>query len=156
MLKYGHMEKSPVVPPERNFEVHDQHRHETRQQIYLPLILGIVIILAGVVAIIFYGLRADSTLRRWADVSVIWVIIPALFIGLIFMIVVIALLYAVTRLLGVLPGYGGLVQGYFQQVVEKIFQITDALVEPLLRLSSSWAVIKRRNRLFKKQSRWQR
>jgi hypothetical protein len=147
------MDKPPALPPERNPQVHSLHRHETRMQIYLPLIIGIVLVLAGVVAIIIYGVRAESTLRRWADVSLIWVIIPAMFIGIIFMIVAIGLLFAITRILGVVPAYGSLLQGYFHQLQAKAFQLSDALVEPLLRTRSSWAVITHRMRIANKRAR---
>lgn len=140
------MEKPSPVPPERNAEVHVQHRRETQKQIYLPLIIGLVVVLAGVVTIIIYGVRAESTLRRWADVSLIWVIIPAMFIGVIIMLVTIGSLYAITRVLGVAPGYFGIVQGYIRQAEARIVQVTDGLVEPLLRVRSFWAVVKRRKK----------
>lgn len=140
------MEKPSPVPPERNAEVHVQHRRETQKQIYLPLIIGLVVVLAGVVTIIIYGVRAESTLRRWADVSLIWVIIPAMFIGVIIMLVTIGSLYAITRVLGVAPGYFGIVQGYIRQAEARIGQVTDGLVEPVLRVRSSWAVVIRRKK----------
>lgn len=143
------------IPPERNAVVHIEHRHQVRMQIYLPMIIGVLVVLAGVIAIIIYGVRAESTLRRWADVSVIWIIIPAMFIGVIFMIVVVGGLYAVTRVLGVVPGYSKIVQGYFGQVEGKVLQVTDAVVEPILRVRSSWAVVKRKDKLLSKQDREQ-
>jgi hypothetical protein len=146
------MEKPVPVPPERNAEVHAQHRRETQKQVYLPLIIGIVVVLAGVIAIIIYGLRAESNLQRWAAVSLIWVIIPAMFIGVIIMLVAIGSFYAVTRVLGVAPGYFGIVQGYIRQAEAKVGQVTDVLVEPVLRMRSSWAVVKRRKRIIDKET----
>jgi hypothetical protein len=147
------MEKPPTFPPERNAQVHGAHRRDTRLQIYLPLVIAILLVLAGVVVIVIYGLRVEATLRRWADVSLIWVIIPALFIGLIFMIVVIGVLYAATHVVGVVPGYGRLLQGYFLQAQAKVLQLTNALVEPLLRLRSAWAAITNRKKFMNKQPR---
>jgi len=146
------MEKPAPIPPEPNAEVHAQHRHETQRQVYLPLIIAILVVLAGVVAIIIYGIRAESTLRRWADVSLIWVLVPVMFIGLIFMIIVFGVLFGVTRVLGIIPGYGSQVQGYFRQAEAKVSQVTDALVEPLLRVRSSWAVVRKRNKIIGKQA----
>ena len=135
-------------PPERNAQVHAEHKREVSQQIYLPVIIGFLVILAGVIAIIIYGVQAGSNLRRWADVSLIWVIIPAMFIGIVMMVVVIGALYGITRVLGILPGYSKIVQGYFQQADIKVAQVTNGIVEPILRVRSSWAVVKRRDRIM--------
>jgi FtsH-binding integral membrane protein len=135
-------------PPERNAQVHAEHKREVSQQIYLPVIIGLLIILAGVIAIIIYGVQAGSNLRRWADVSLIWVIIPAMFIGVVMMVVVIGALYGITRVLGILPGYSKIVQGYFQQADIKVAQVTNGIVEPILKVRSSWAVVKRRDRIM--------
>src|SRR5512136_2876578 len=135
-------------PPERNAQVHEKHRHEVKLHIYLPVIIGLVLILAGVIAIIIYGFQAGSSLRRWADVSLIWVIVPAMFIGLVLMLVTVAALYGVTRLLGILPGYSRIVQGYFNQAGARVSQVTNTLVEPVLKARSSWAVVKHRNRVL--------
>ncbi len=130
--------------PERNAAVHAEHRRQVKLQIYLPLIIWILFVFAGGIAIIIYGVRAESTLRRWADVSLIWVLIPVMFIGVLIMIATMGILFGVTRLLGITPGYFKVVQGYFSQAEQKVLQITDGLVEPVLLLRSHWAVLKRK------------
>ncbi len=139
------------ILPERNAPVHAEHRRQVRKQIYLPLIVGILVVLAGVITIIIYGVRAESTLRRWADVSLIWVIIPVMFIGVLFMIATMGILFGVTRLLGVTPGYFRIVQESINQVERRVLQATDGLVEPVLKMRSSWAVLKHRGRHSSKQ-----
>jgi hypothetical protein len=145
------MDDPKKIPPERNAKVHIQHRREVQRQIYLPIIIGIVVVMAGVITIIIYGIRAESTLRRWADVSLIWVIIPAMFIGLIFMIVVIGVLYGITRGIGVLPKYGNIAQVYFSQAEIKVLQVSNLIVEPFLRLRSSWYVARHSGKLINKK-----
>jgi hypothetical protein len=71
-----------------------------------------------------------------------------MFIGLVLMLVTVAALYCVTRLLGILPGYSKIVQGYFNQAGAKVSQVTNGLVEPVLKARSSWAVVKHRNRVL--------
>ncbi len=144
------MERPAEVPPERNAEVHTQHRRETQRQIYLPLTIVGLVILVGVIFIIIYGLRVGSTLQRWASVSVIWVLIPFMFIGVLLLIVAVGCLYGITQLLGIAPGYFDIVQGYFRQAEAKVLQVTDGMVEPVLRVRSSWAVVARRKRLTRK------
>lgn len=145
------MDKPAPVPTERNPEVHAQHRRETQRHIYIPLIAALVVIFAGVIAIIIYGLRHGSTLHRWASVSLIWVLIPFMFIGVLIMISAIGVMFGVTRVLEVLPGYGDIAQGYVHQATTSVNQVADGMVEPVLRVRSSWAVVKRRSRLVHKQ-----
>jgi predicted PurR-regulated permease PerM len=132
--------------PERNPIVHAEHRRETFRQIYLPLIIGIVLALVVFAAIIILATRSLENLNRWASVSIIWMIIPSLLIALILMVVVLGLLFAISRLLGILPGYSKIVQSYFNQAEGVVSNITDQAVEPVLRLRSAWAVTHRRGK----------
>ncbi len=145
------MDELPNLPAERNPLVHAEHRRQARTQIYLPLAIGSLVVLVGVVAIIFFGVRAESTLRRWADVSVIWAIIPAMFIGVLFLLVTLGFLYGITRLLGISPGYFEVVQGFFGQLEQKVLQVTDRIVEPFLRVRSNWAGVIHRDKVSGKQ-----
>lgn len=132
--------------PERNPIVHAEHRRETFRQIYLPLIIGIVLALVVFAAIIILATRSLENLNRWASVSIIWMIIPSLLIALILMVVVLGLLFAISRLLGILPGYSKIVQSYFYQAEGVVSNITDQAVEPVLRLRSAWAGAHRRGK----------
>ncbi len=147
------MDKPAPVPTERNAEVHARHRHETQRQIYLPLAIFLVLVFIGVIAIIIYGLGVGANLRRWADVSLIWVLLPFMFIGVLVMIASIGVLAGVTHVLGILPGYGNIAQAYFRQIEDKVASVTDGIVEPLLRVRSSWAVVQRRNKIIEKNKR---
>jgi hypothetical protein len=129
--------------PERNPLVHDEHRRDTFRQIYLPLIIGIVLVLIVVAAIIILAAHSLSNLNRWASVSIIWMILPTMLIALILLIVALGLLFGVTRLLGILPGYSKIVQSYFSQAEGVVSHISDKTVEPFLRLRSAWAVTRR-------------
>ena len=132
--------------PERNPLVHAEHRRETFRQIVLPFIIGIVLILLVVAAIIIFATHTLINLNRWAAVSIIWMILPTMIIALILLVVVLALLFGITRLLGILPGYSKIVQSYFTQAEGVIVRITDQTVEPILRLRSAWAVTHRRDK----------
>ena len=132
--------------PERNPTVHAEHRRDTIRQIYLPLIIGIVLVLVVVAAIIIFATYSISNLNRWASVSIIWMILPTMIIALILLVVVLGLLFGITRLLGILPGYSKIVQSYFSQAEGVVSNITDKAVEPFLRLRSAWAVTRRRSK----------
>ncbi len=141
------MDELPQIHAERNPLVHAEHRRQALKQIYLPLVIGALVVLAGVVAIIYFGVQAEPMLRRWADVSVIWVLLPAMCIGVLILLVILGILFGFTRLLGVTPGFFEVEQGFFSQAEQKVLKISDGLVEPFLRLRSNWAGLKRRSKL---------
>ena len=132
--------------PERNPLVHAEHRRETFQQIILPFIIGVVLVLVVVAAIIIVATHSLENLDRWASVSIIWLIIPSLLIALILLVVVVGLLFGITRLLGILPGYSKIARSYFIQAETVVGRVTDQAVEPFLRLRSAWAVTRRRGK----------
>ncbi len=138
--------------PERNPIVNAEHRRETFRQIILPFIIGIGLVLLVVAAIIIFAAHSLENLNRWASVSIIWMIIPSMIIALLLMVVTLGLLFAISRLLGILPGYSIIVQSYFIQAETTVGHITDQAVEPILRLRSAWAVIHRRGKRANKEN----
>jgi hypothetical protein len=66
--------------PERNLETYQKHRREIFWQITIPLLIGVLIVLVVAVGVTF-GSAMDVS--RWADISLIWLILPALLIALV-------------------------------------------------------------------------
>lgn len=127
---------------ERNPKTHAEHKREVFWQITLPLVFGILLILAAVGAIIFSASQPVTDVGRWADVSLIWLILPSLFFALILIILLAGFIYLVTMLLRFIPRYTVIVQLYFEQARSKISQIANMSAEPLIRLNSVWAAIR--------------
>src|SRR4030043_691586 len=91
--------------PERNPVTHAKHRREVFWQIILPMLIGLLLVLTVVSIIIFSGTSSTSELSRWADVSMIWLILPSFFIALLFLIILIAFTYLITVVLRLTPRY---------------------------------------------------
>ncbi len=127
---------------ERNPKTHAAHRREVFWQIILPLLAGILLILAAVGAIIFSALQPVTDVERWAGVSLIWLILPTLFFAFLFLVLLAALVYGISYLLHMIPGYALLVQLFFEQVKDKVGRVLNASVEPILRINSIWAAIR--------------
>jgi hypothetical protein len=121
----------PVLP--RNPITHQRHRHEVFWQITFPIIVvgGLLLILAALAA----GLSTEDA-STWADISIIWMIIPALFISLVIMILLAGGVYLTLRLLHILPFYFYKGHNWFLLVNLRIGRIGDNLAEPFLRLRS--------------------
>ncbi len=138
-------DKPKFVLPERNPKTHAAHRKEVGWQITLPLVIGCLIIALAVAGVIWSAVDANPELSRWSDISLIWLILPALFFTLIPLAVLFGLTFLVSKLLGVLPGYARLVQDTFVNIHSKVLRFSDALVAPSLKLKS-WSAGARRAR----------
>ncbi len=125
--------------PERNPVTHRAHRREVLLQITIPFLIGLVIILVPSVLISF---GPDDFVSRWGDTSLIWLIIPQLFVCLLFLIFMGALAFGVVWLVRTLPAYARQVQDFFNQVGLRTRKITDSIVEPVLRIQSLNAKLK--------------
>lgn len=127
---------------ERNPKTHAEHRREVFWQITLPLLLGILVLLAGVGAIIFSAVQPVTDLERWADVSLMWMILPSLFIALLVLVILSGFVYVVSFVYKLIPGYARIVQLYIELVKSKISQISNLTIEPIIRLETLWARVR--------------
>lgn len=138
-------EKPQFILPERNPRTHAAHRKEVWWQITFPLILAGLLLALLVAGVIWAAAGANDEVGRWASVSLIWLILPALVFALLGLGVVAGLTYLVSKLLGVLPGYARLAQDGVASLGQKASRVTDALVAPALKLKS-WTAAARKAR----------
>src|SRR5512143_3088678 len=106
--------------PERNPKTHAEHRREVFWQITIPLVSGSLLILAAIVAIIFFATQPAPELDRWASVSLMWLIFPSLFIVLIMLVVLISIVFAVTVVLQKTPRFARMLQLYAEVAESKV------------------------------------
>ncbi len=138
--------------PARNPLTHAKHRREVFWQIILPMAIGILLVVMVVAVIIFSGTTTTSDLSRWADVSMIWLILPSLFIALLFLIILIAITYLITVVLRMTPRYARIVQLYFEIGKIKVSHISNQITEPFIKTRSTWAAFRHAGRLGKPPS----
>jgi uncharacterized membrane protein YhdT len=143
--------RKPVYP-ERNPKTHALHQREVFWQISLPLVIGILVLVAAVVAIVLSATQPVTDLGRWADVSLMWIILPSLFFALIMLAITIGLVIGVSLLLRIVPRYARILQLYFELGKGKVSQLTNLLAEPILRVKSIWASVRRAGRLGRKEA----
>ena len=119
----------PIMP--RNPITHQRHRREVFWQITFPiLVISVILLLLAVMAT---GLSAEKA-STWADISIIWMIIPALIFSLLTMILLAALVFLTIKLLQLLPFYFFKGHNWFLLVNVRVGRINDSLAEPFLRL----------------------
>lgn len=95
----------------------------------LPLLLGGLII-AGAITLTIN--QTFGTARIWADVSLIFVLLPLCILGFMPLLLLIALSYGVARLVGWLPGPMGQADHLFKRMAREGRRGSDLAVRPLL------------------------
>ncbi|MEI7846203.1 MAG: hypothetical protein WCK35_10410 [Chloroflexota bacterium] len=124
------MNKVYVPTPER--ESYLKHRHDVKRQIILPVILvSVVGIGLGVLSAIG-AIGASPNVGLWADISIIWLIIPMLFLALLITALLVGLIYGLSKLLNITPRYTGKVQTYILWLNVEIKLWADKITQPIL------------------------
>lgn len=136
---------------ERNPKTHAEHRREAFWQITFPLVIGILLLLAAVAVIIISATQPVTDVGRWADVSLMWLILPSLFFALILLVLLIGFVYLISYLLRLIPHYALVVQLYFEAGKNKISQLSNLSIEPILRIRAIWAAMRYAARLGRKK-----
>jgi len=101
------------------------------------LVVIAVAILTGVAA---FGAGGD--LQRWAAVSTIWMVIPLMFFGLLFLTILIGLIYLLARTLKIIPSYTSKAQIYLYRVSGRTKRVSDGATKPVFFVEGVLASIK--------------
>jgi hypothetical protein len=129
----------PSELPERNPVTHRSHRKQVFWQITVPLIIGVVILLA--LGFLTAWRTAPEPVRRWADVSLIWLILPMLVMLLLGTVIVGALAFVVIKIIQKLPAAMLRVQSAIASVGAAVRKLGDKLAGPFIRIRSLLAAL---------------
>lgn len=97
------------------------------------MVIGSVILLALVVLIWVWGIGGGDV-GRWAGISLIWLIAPVMLAALITLLFLIGSIYAIVRLIQVIPNYSYQALGWLLLFGLNLQRLNDRLVEPILRV----------------------
>ena len=117
--------------PRPTHESYLQHRKQAARQIILPVALTALLLIALIVLISIAAFRQNGEVGRWAAISTIWIVIPLMVAGLIFLILLSGMIYLLARLMGFLPAYTGLAQDYVNLGAIYVKRFTEAVVQPV-------------------------
>jgi hypothetical protein len=131
--------RKPDYKNERNALTHRRHRHEVLWQITLPLGICSLVLLAFSVLTIFMEPAETS---RWADISLIWLIIPAMLVTLLMFVMLAASIYGLIQLILILPYYSLRLLNGLILVGVYVHDLGNRAVEPILRVKSMNASLK--------------
>jgi len=101
-------------------------------QILLPILLTVLVFIAVIVITSLATFRDNGDVARWAAISTIWLVLPIMIAGLVFLIILLALIYLLARLIGLIPPYSNQAQRFVYQVEGYVKHGTEMIVRPAL------------------------
>lgn len=114
-------------------DIQASHRKQMAWQVYLPLGIAIAILAAGTIGIASGG--ADQT-GKWAGVSIIFLILPTLAVGLLGLIVIGLAIYGLIRFQKGIPSISGKVFDIFGSTRSIVAHSCNQVVHPMIALKS--------------------
>ena len=126
----------------RNHPSYKNHRRQFWLQIFLPLLLAVLIIIAfaALTSTAAFGENGDAP--RWAAISTIWLVIPVMIFGLLFFVLLAGLIYLLAQALKLLPPYSSKAQYYVNRAASEIKRFSDMAAKPVLFLEGITASLK--------------
>ena len=106
------------------------------------MILAVLLI---ILVAVFTGIAAFSEggdAPRWAAISTIWLVIPVMIFGLIFLAILAELIYLLAQALIKLPPYSSKAQYYAGRAASQIKRFSDMAAKPVMFLEGILASIK--------------
>ncbi len=125
-----------VKPP-----VNRIHRRQVFWQIWLPLILTVIVVLAAAVMAVLSTGSGRPTTGQYAAISTIWLILPLIPAGVIFLLLTTGMVYLTTRALRIIPVYSRLAQIYVQIFGVRVGNLLDRFARPVIQYggrSAGW------------------
>ena len=118
------------------------HRKQMWMQILLPMLLLVLIFMAVIVLTSVATFRDNGEVGRWAAMSEIWLVIPLIIVGLIFLVLLIAIIYLLMRLINLIPPYSLQAQRIFYQIEGGAKRLSEMAHKPVLFFQEIGTLIK--------------
>jgi hypothetical protein len=123
------------------------HRRQMLWQVWTPLIVTLVIVLALMVLAIIGTVQGSAQVNRWGNISAVLVIIPVLVSGLLVLVIFAAMAYGVSKLVKNMPGWLLKVQLFMLHLALIVRRVADTATKPVFTANSFTA---RASRLWEK------
>ncbi|GAB4504340.1 MAG: hypothetical protein Fur0043_13340 [Anaerolineales bacterium] len=120
-----------------------KHRRQLWQQILLPFLLTLSLVILVAVLTSLAAFREGGEVLRWAAISTIWLVIPLMGFGLLLLALLLGLIYLLARAFQVIPSYSAKAQYYVNHVASKTRRISDMSVRPIFFVEGIVASLKR-------------
>lgn len=132
----------PMLPPPDHIS-YKKHRKQVWTQILAPMLV-VFVVLAGLVYImvnvtVFQG---EGDVSRWAAISMMWISLPVMIIGILSLVILAGIIYFISLLLQVLPVHSVRVQNIVYKVRTFVIRAADLVVRPVIFINSMFANVR--------------
>jgi hypothetical protein len=117
----------------RNPVTQQAHRKQVLWQITVPLIIAAILIL---VLAVLAATGSSQGASLWADIALIWLLIPVMIASLILLVLLAGLVYAVVWLVRAIPAYALQAQNFMMMVASQVERLGNLIVEPIMRANA--------------------
>ena len=120
-----------------------RHQRQKFWHIIVPVGLGalLILVILGLVIAATAGAEGADSVSQWADTSVIWLSLPALLFTLVLAVILILMVWLLSRLLKILPQYTSKAQDYAGLIAYFLRSGADKLVAPIIAVRGFGATV---------------
>lgn len=118
----------PTTPEERA----TQHRRQVLIQIWLPLTVGTLLVLAVAGLAIAGTVNKSSEVNRWGNISAVYVMLPTLVTSLLTLSLLVLAILGISKLLVKVPVWLAAVQKIFARIAALVKAYADKLAAPVV------------------------
>ena len=133
------MDSKPSKPHHPSYRL---HRRQAAWQIILPIVLAGLVLLVATYFIVVGTFRGNGDVNRWAAISTIWLTIPVLVAGLVALVLLIAVAWAVGKGAGFIPPYSYKAQLFVSEVEARVKQGAVYAHRPMRIIPQIWQLIR--------------
>ena len=108
------------------------HRRQVRTQILLPVLIGAFAFFVAPIAAWVAASGGSGDVGRWAAISTMWLLIPAMIAGMVLLVVLILLIYLTGMITGRIPRYSYQAQSIAARVAGGTQRATAMIRKPVL------------------------
>ncbi len=132
-----------LTPPPAKHGSYLTHRRQMLWQIILPVVLA-ALLMAGLITLITLStFRGNSDVSRWAAISTIWLVIPVMIAGLVFLLLLIVIIVLLARVIGLIPPYSYQAQKFVHRIEAGAERIAEMARKPALILQELGVLVRR-------------
>lgn len=136
------MTEKAKIPQQPEHYSYLLHRKQRVTKIILPVVISALVFISFVVWVGIATFNQGGDVGRWAAISTIWIVIPVILAGLIFLAVLIGLIYLMARAMSGLPYYTGIAQEYVFKAEAYIKRGANMAAKPIIAINGWREAIK--------------
>ncbi len=106
------------------------HRRQVWTHILLPVLLATIAMLGVIALICVSTFGGNGDVGRWAAISTMWLVVPAMVAEVAVLAALVALIYLLSRLIGIIPPYSSRAQKIVHRIESTVRRGADMVRRP--------------------------